>query len=204
MAAAMLPPPATTAPTRPGRPRSERARRAILDAALELMLEHGPGATSMESIARRAGASKATIYRWWPSKELLAVEALLAEWDQDGEPEPDTGSLAGDLRALLLPWVARLQTRPYARVIAGLLAQAQSDEKLARQYRASFVEHRRERARAALTRAMERGEVALDVDVEAALDMLYGPIYHRLLQGHVPLQETFAEQVLAGVMAVVA
>lgn len=195
---------ASVAPARPGRPRSERSRQAILAAALELLLERGLDATSVEAIARRAGASKATIYRWWPSKELLAVDALLVEWREGADPAPDTGSLAGDLRALLLPWASRLGTRPYARVIAGLLARAQSDEEFARQYRKSFVERRRERARAALTRAMERGEIAPDTDVEAALDMLYGPVYHRLLQGHAPLGEEFAERVLTWLLAALA
>ncbi|HYM80736.1 MAG TPA: helix-turn-helix domain-containing protein, partial [Candidatus Limnocylindria bacterium] len=68
---------ATTGTPRRGRPRSEKARHAILDAAAELLLRRGLGAVSMDAVAERAGVSKATIYRWWPSKEMLALDALL-------------------------------------------------------------------------------------------------------------------------------
>lgn len=196
--------PVRAKPSRPGRPRSESSRQAILRAAGELLLERGLAGTSMEAIAERAGAGKATIYRWWPSKELLAVEALRADWEGGADPGPDTGSLAGDLRALTLPWVQRLTRRPYARLIAGLLASAQSDERFGAAYRSSFVERRRERARAAFARAIEREEIPRETDVEAALDLLYGPIYHRLLHGHAELSGAFAEQVVKAVLAAVA
>ncbi len=189
-----------SAPSRPGRPRSEHSRQAILDAAAELLLARGLAGTSIESIARLAGTSKTTIYRWWPSKELLAVEVLLREWELGPAGDPHTGSLSGDLRALILPWVQRLGMRPYGRLIAGLVARAQGDDAFAEQYRRLFVERRREQARAALGRAVERGEVTSGVDVEAALDLLYGPIYHRLLHRHAQLDEAFAEQVVAAVV----
>src|SRR3982074_3148364 len=107
---------------RRGRPRSERSRKAILEAAFTLLLEHGLNAVSMDAVAERAGASKATIYRWWPSKALLALDALFRQMEP-GRPEAyDTGSLAGDLRALIVPWVQQLASRPYGRVIAALLS----------------------------------------------------------------------------------
>jgi AcrR family transcriptional regulator len=189
-----------SAPSRPGRPRSEHSRRAILNAAAELLLAGGLAGTSIESIARLAGTSKATIYRWWTSKELLAVEVLLREWELGPAADPHTGSLSGDLRTLILPWVQRLGMRPYGHLIAGLVARAQGDDVFADQYRRLFVERRREQARAALGRAVKRGEAAPDVDVEAALDLLYGPIYHRLLHRHAQLDEAFAEQVVAAVV----
>jgi AcrR family transcriptional regulator len=96
---------------RRGRPRSERAQQAVLSAATDLLLERGLGAVSMDAIAERAGVSKATIYRWWPTKETLALDALYQEWT-DSDPEPaDTGSLRGDLLALLIPWVSRVGDR---------------------------------------------------------------------------------------------
>lgn len=193
-----------TSSGRPGRPRSEHSRQAILNAAAELLLAGGLAGTSIESIAGLAGTSKATIYRWWPSKELLGVEVLLREWELGPASDPDTGSLSGDLRALILPWVQRLSTRPYGRLIAGLVAGAQGDDAFAEQYRRLFVERRREQARAALGRAIERGEAAPGIDVEVALDLLYGPIYHRLLHGHAPLDEAFAEQVVGAVSHLVA
>src|SRR6185312_12819641 len=88
---------------RPGRPRSERARKAILEAAADLLLDEGTAHVSMDVVAERAGVSKATIYRWWPSKERLALDALL-EWAGTGRSPRDTGSLRGDLLALIRPW----------------------------------------------------------------------------------------------------
>ena len=87
-----------------GRPRSEKAHKAILDAAAELLLARGLSAVSMDAVAERAGVSKATIYRWWPTKETLALDALYTEWAA-ARPHPrDTGSLRGDLLSLLRPW----------------------------------------------------------------------------------------------------
>jgi len=87
--------PAAIAAPRRGRPRSEKARQAILHAAAELLLNHGLGAVSMDTVAERAGVSKATIYRWWPTKETLALDALYHEWDTAQPSLPDTGSLRG-------------------------------------------------------------------------------------------------------------
>ena len=84
-----------------GRPRSETARTAILDAAAELLLTHGLPAVSMDAVAQRAGVSKATIYRWWPTKETLALDALYTEWAAARPAPRDTGSLRGDLLSLL-------------------------------------------------------------------------------------------------------
>ena len=134
-------------------------RKAILGAAAELLLEHGLNAISMDAVARRAGASKATIYRWWPSKELLALDALFGEWEPGPPERHDTGSLAGDLLALIRPWVRQLARKPYGQVIAALIAKAQGDPEFAEEYRARFVEPRRDPARAIFARAIERGEI---------------------------------------------
>jgi AcrR family transcriptional regulator len=179
------------AETRRGRPRSERARRAILAAAADLLLEDGAARLSMGAIAERAGVSKATIYRWWPSKEMLALEALL-DWTAVDGPDPDTGTLRGDLMAHLLPWVREIGTRPFGRVIAALVAEAQADERFAAAYRTHFIEQRRAPMRAAFERAIARGEVSSALDVEAAIDLIYGPVYHRVLHAHAPLTEGFA------------
>src|SRR3954447_24587005 len=95
----------TPGPPRRGRPRSEKAREAILGAAAELLLARGLGAVSMDAVAERAGVSKATIYRWWPTKEMLALDALYHEWAAVRPRARETGSLRGDLLSLLRPWV---------------------------------------------------------------------------------------------------
>jgi AcrR family transcriptional regulator len=180
---------------RPGRPRSERARRAILQAAADLLLDEGSAQVSMEAVAERAGVSKATIYRWWPSKERLALDALL-EWAGTGRAPRDTGSLRGDLLALVRPWVREIRRRPFGRVTAALVTAAQSDPAFAEDYRRHFVEQRRAPMRAAFERAIARGEAPADLDIEVALDLIYGPIYHRLLHGHAALTERFAVKVI--------
>jgi len=189
---------------RRGRPRSETSRAAILAAARELIAKHDLSSISMDAVAVRAGASKATIYRWWPSKELLALDALFSEW-APGRPDPrDTGSLAGDLLALMRPWARQLAAKPYGRVLAALITKAQSDGEFAEEYRARFVQPRREQARAIFARAIDRGEIPADTDIEVAVDLLYGPFYHRILHGHAKLTDRFTRAIVAYVAAAVA
>ncbi len=192
-------------PVRRGRPRSEKARTAILAAAEDLLLNGGLEAVSMDAIAERASVSKATIYRWWPAKETLAVDALYADWSGSYTATPDTGSLREDLLALLVPWVERVTSRPYARVIGALLTKARSDEKFAEEYERRLVQPRRALARPIFAHAVERGEISSEIDPEVALDLLYGSLYFRLLQAHLPLDEAFVvaivETTLSGLLA---
>jgi AcrR family transcriptional regulator len=190
-------------PRRPGRPRSEKSQRAILAAAAELLHERPLSEISMDAVAERAAASKATIYRWWPSKELLALDAMFSEWATPLPADIDKGALRDDLRALILPWVRRLRSAPFGRVVAALTVELHSDPAFLEAYRTRFLEPRRAPGRAAFERAAERGEIAADTDVDLALDMLYGPIYHRLLNLHAPLDEGFADAVVDGVLAAV-
>jgi len=179
-----------------GRPRSQKAHKAVLEAAAELLLAHGLAAVSMDAVAERAGVSKATIYRWWPTKETLALDALYTEW-ATARPYPrDTGTLRGDLRALLRPWAKLASGRAYGRVLAALLTEAQTDPVFAAEYRHRVVEPRRDQARAVLQRAIARGQIPADLDIETALDLLYGPLYHRLLHGHAPLDDRFVQHVI--------
>ena len=187
-----------------GRPRSAKSQTAILATAIEILLEQGLTSMSMDDVAKRAGVSKATIYRWWASKELLALDALATEW---ALPTPgsglDTGSLRGDLLARLHPWLRQLNQKPYERIIAGLLAQTQTDPQFAKLYRERFVAPRRDETRVLLVRAIDRGEIAADTNLEVTLDLLYGPIYHRLLHRHAPLNDRFATQVIDAVIAAI-
>ncbi len=186
---------------RPGRPRSEKSRKAILRAASELLLERGLDSISMDAVAERAGAGKATIYRWWPSKERLALDALFSDWTPGRAEGSDTGSLESDLLAVLRPWVRQLTTKPYAGVIAAFISRAQSDPEFAEEYSVRFVQPRREQARVIFARALERNEIRPGTDLEAALDLLYGPFYHRLLHRHAPLTDRFARTIVGYVIA---
>ncbi len=185
----------TQAPPR-GRPRSEKAHKAILAAAAELLLARGLAAVSMDAVAERAGVSKATIYRWWPTKETLALDALYTEW-ANIQPDPrDTGSLRGDLLALLRPWARLVRSRPYARVIAALLTEVHTDPEFAAEYHRRLVEPRRDQTRAVFRRAIERGEIPASTNIEVAVDLVYGPLWHRLLHGHAPLTDRFTQDVV--------
>ena len=144
----------------------------------------------------RSGVSKATIYRWWPTKETLALDALYTEWATAVPAPRDTGSLRGDLLSLLRPWARLAGSRPSGRVVAALLTEAQTDPVFAAEYRERFVEPRRQQAREIFRRAIERGEIPPDTKVEVALDLLYGPMYHRLLHGHAPLNDRFVREVI--------
>jgi rhodanese-related sulfurtransferase len=181
---------------RRGRPRSERAHRAILEAAGELLLQSGLDSVGMDAIAMRAGVSKATIYRWWPTKESLALDAIYHEWTAAHPESAGSGSLRVDLYSLLRPWVRLLNDRPYGRVVAAILAKVQTDARFAEEYRTRFIGRRRQRAREIMQRAIESGEIGAGTNVELALDLLYGPVYHRLLHGHAPLDEPFVRGVV--------
>jgi AcrR family transcriptional regulator len=150
----------------------------------------------MDAIAERAGVSKATIYRWWATKQTLALDALYHEWETTRRSPRDTGSLRGDLLGLLRPWARLIRSRPYAGVIAALIAEARTDPAFADEYLARLVTPRRDHARTIFTRAIERNEIEGDIDINVALDLLYGALYLRLLQGHAPLNDRFVQQVI--------
>ena len=170
-----------------------KAHAAILKAAAWLLLEYGLDAVSMDAVAARAGGSKATIYRWMPTKETLALDALYTEWTAAAPVPKDTNSLRGDLIELMAPWARLVTAQPYARVIAALLAKARADPAFAAEYTRRVIEPRRDQAREMFQRAIERGEIRAGIDLEAALDLIYGPLYLRLLQGHAPLDDAFVQ-----------
>jgi AcrR family transcriptional regulator len=178
-----------------GRPRSPEADRAILVATVELLAERGLGAMSIEEIAARAGVGKATIYRRWPSKGLLALDAFVASFAAQ-QPLPDTGTLRGDLTAALRAWVRAVTVTPMGSVLAGLIGEAQHDPSLRAAWRDRVLEPLRRRHRIMLDRAVARGEISASVDQEMVLDLFFGAAEHRLLLGHLPLDDTFVQDVV--------
>lgn len=174
-----------------GRPRDEVARKRILDAALELVEAQGFGATTTDAIAERAGASKATIYRWWPNKAAVLMEALREAVAQES-PFPDTGSLREDIRIQLRNFV-KLLTGRRGRIFKAFVAAAQNDPEVAETFRAVWIAPRRAIAKAALERHRGR-EMRVDVDVDLLMDAIYGPLYFRLLAGHRALTEKFTDE----------
>jgi AcrR family transcriptional regulator len=175
-----------------GRPRDEEARQRILDAALEVLEEVGFAQVTTEAIAERAGASKATIYRWWPNKAAVLIEAF-REAVSPELPFPDTGCARKDIQLQLRSFVNMLTGRR-GRIFAAFLGATQNDAEVAAAFRASWLTPRRTEAKSALARKIERGELRRGLDLDVILDLLYGPIYYRVLTGHGPLTTEYADQ----------
>jgi AcrR family transcriptional regulator len=182
--------------------RNETARQAILAAALEVCRDMGYAATSIEAIARRAEVGKQTIYRWWPSKGLLLLDALQT---RAGETTtfPDTGDIVADMAGQIHA-VGRLFSHPeLAPVVRAILAGRQSDPAVAERFLGELLEPRRTSAEHRLTLAVERGELPPEPGPAHLIELLYAPLYYRLLVTHEPLDATYVEAHLAAVFAVV-
>ncbi|MEU8030164.1 TetR/AcrR family transcriptional regulator [Streptomyces sp. NPDC049099] len=174
-----------------GRRRNEAARRAILDAALELLADADGAPVSVETIARAAGVGKQTLYRWWPSKGAVLLEALTDRAAQE-VPAPDTGSLRADLRELAVATFEASQRPPSAPALRTLVREAARDVHLAELMRV-FTQSRRAAVRAVLERGRERGELPADRDLDLLVDQFYGFFWYRFLLGHAPLDRAAAE-----------
>jgi AcrR family transcriptional regulator len=186
-----VPPPPN--PTR----RSERSHRAILTAAAELVHEVGYRRLTIEAIAARAGVGKQTIYRWWPSKGAVVLDSLLAERGEDPDDLalPDTGDVAADLRLVVRAIVAELADPTLSGTTRGLMIEMQEDAELAD----SVLEHLLGPQLAAiadrLRAAQHAGQLRADLDLDVAVEMLVGPLYHRWLLRTHPLTEAYADTV---------
>lgn len=176
-----------------GRPRSEVSRQRILEAALETLEISGFTCSTTDSIAERAGASKATIYRWWPTKASLLAEALREAVAQE-VPFPETGDLATDIERQLQNFIGLLKGR-LGRAFKAFVGAAQSDPEVAAAFLEDWVKPRRKEARNVLERYQKKGQIAPDVDLDLVLDLLYGPLYFRLLSGYGALTPEYAKQI---------
>ena len=177
-----------------GRPRDPAARTRILAAAGKLLDEGGLGAVTMEAIAARAGVGKPTIYREWPNAHAVAMSAFL-ERDRTVPPSRKSRSALAALRSRLRELAETLATRA-GRSTAMMIAAAQSDSELAKVFRTHFVVKSREEGRALLARAAAEGDIRHNIDIEAALDLIYAPFYFRLLIGHAPLTSRDTDAIL--------
>lgn len=176
------------------RKRDEDARRRILAATRHLLHEHGPLQVGIDDIAREADVGKQTIYRWWRSKTAVVLDAL----GEITEPElrfPDTGSTEEDLRREMRQ-VTRVLSSDVGPLVREIVAAAQGDAQVAEDLRTRVFAHRRRLAADTLRRGMARGEVRDDLDLEAAIDALYAPLWLRLIMGHQPLSPKAADAVV--------
>lgn len=178
----------------PGRRRSDQSHRAILQATKEVLEQVGYRAMTIEAIAARAGVGKKTIYRWWPSKAAVVLEALTSQAEAQA-PFSDTGSLEGDLLAYFDLSFSGLQGKS-ATVLSGLAAEAQLDPDFAREFQRTFIVPRRQELVALLQRGLQRGELASDTNLEVLADLIYGAKWYRFLLYPAPLDEAFAREIV--------
>jgi AcrR family transcriptional regulator len=182
-----------------GRPRSAECDRAILDAALSEYAARGLDGMSVDAVAVRAGVSKATIYRRYPSKvELVAGAATMA--CEESAAHADTGSLRGDLRVMLETLRQNLEDPLVGAAKRKLLFDASYNDELAQMHK-DLVRRRRERTIAMLQRAIERGELQPDLDLEFACDALGAPIFYRDLVMHERVGDDYIEKIVDSFVA---
>jgi AcrR family transcriptional regulator len=185
--------PQAAAKRSPGRPRSEQARRAILRSTLRLLKHTGFSDLTIEAIAADAEVSKATVYRWWPNKGALVVDAFASSADRKLR-FPDTGSVQRDV-SMQMQQVVSIFRSPRGKIVAALLGAGQSDPELLETFRARFLRPRRQEAYRTLRRGIERGELPRDLDLDLTLDILYGAIYMRFLIRHDDLSARYVDNV---------
>jgi AcrR family transcriptional regulator len=175
-----------------GRRPADEVRAEILAAAGALLFDEGMASFTIDKVAARSGASKMTIYKWWPSKGALALDGYFHRV----EPQlqfPDSGDVETDLRAQLHAFLAVIEDSPAGSVIAELIGQAQSDPDLKAAFLQRYSGPRRALAVDTMETAKERGQLRPDLDPEAVVDQLWGACYHRLLIPDQPLTEQFVD-----------
>lgn len=182
-----------------GRPRSMKAQEAILDAARDLLDEAGPARLTIEAVAARARVGKPTIYRYWANARELAMAALMARAPNSVDVAESQSALA-DLRTHVRGLIARFATTR-GRQTALMLATAERDSEMFKAFRNQVIMTGREQGRAILERAQANGEVDPSMHLQTALDLVYGPIFFRLLTGHAPLTQDFADEVVKTLVA---
>ncbi|HLZ43847.1 MAG TPA: TetR/AcrR family transcriptional regulator [Candidatus Sulfotelmatobacter sp.] len=182
----------------PGRPRSEQARVAILRSTLKILGKNGFSDFTIEDVADRAAVGKATVYRWWPNKGALIADAFASSTSQKLH-FPDSGSLYTDLSRQMRQLVKVFRS-PMGRIVAAILAAGQSDKTLLGDFRERFLWPRRREAYLTLQRAIRRGELPENTDLDLLLDSLYGPIYMRFLIQHDRLTPLFVDRLCALVL----
>lgn len=182
----------TESPRFRGRQRSESVRRAVLQAAYTLLQESDFNSVTIEGIASRAGTTKTTIYRWWPSKAAVIIDAFL-ETTRSRTLFPSTGSVVEDFKQQIGSQVQAFAGET-GHSVASILAAGQMDQETIAAYRTRYLAVRRAEAKALIEQGIEQGIFAADVNSEVAIDLLYGSIYLRLLVGHASLNAEFADQ----------
>ncbi len=176
-----------------GRTRDEDAERRVLEAAFDLVGSRPPGEVGINDIAAAANVAKQTIYRWWPSRTAVILDALVVG-TMRATPFRETDDIRADFEAHLRT-VIKLFNSPTGRIVREMLAEAHTDPTIADEFRQRFWQPRRDLSQARLRRGIELGQIRDDLDHEIVLDAIYGPLWTRLMIGHLPLRATDAARV---------
>ncbi|MCP1306050.1 TetR/AcrR family transcriptional regulator [Paenibacillus tyrfis] len=177
-----------------GRPRNVETQNSILSASYELLLEHGFAAVTVDKIADRAKVSKATIYKWWPNKAAVVMDGFLFAATAR-LPVPDTGSTLNDI-LIHATNVTRFLTSREGTIITELLGEGQFDPGLAEAYRTRYFQPRRLEASQLLEKGIQRGELKKNLDIGLCIDLIYGPIFYRLLVTGETLDDAYVQQLV--------
>ncbi|WP_445492548.1 TetR/AcrR family transcriptional regulator [Niallia sp. 03133] len=177
-----------------GRPRSEKTKTDILTASYDLLIENGFKAITVEKIAEKAGVSKATIYKWWPNKAAVVIDSFLNA-TSDKLPIPNTGSTIEDMFIQVNNFVQFLISKK-GNVIAEIIAEGQFDSKLADIYRQAYFKPRRSISKQILERGISRGDLRKDLNIELTIDLIWGPVFYRLLITGEVLDEIFVRNLI--------
>ncbi|WP_052523861.1 TetR/AcrR family transcriptional regulator [Mycobacteroides abscessus] len=170
-------------------------REEVLRAAGELLFTEGMGGFTIDKVAALSGASKMTIYKWWPSKGALALDGYFRKVEPDLN-FPDSGEIERDLRIQMRAFLGIIRDTAAGAIVGELIGQAQVDPELKAAFLQRYSGPRRTLAVAALRRAQERGQLRANVDPEVMVDQLWGACYHRLLVPDQPLTEGFVDALL--------
>jgi AcrR family transcriptional regulator len=187
----------TTAEPRQPVTRGAGARQRVLRAAVQVLDEAGLPGFTMEAVARRAGASKATLYRRWTTVGALLVDAMDATFQPF--PVPDTGRVDSDVAQLLTAFVTLLEHTPFPRLLAAFIDAAERDPAL-RTLHADLTRRRREPLLVVLARARDRGQLPADLDPEMITDLLTGPFFYRRFIAHRPIPPGLVNDVITHVL----
>ncbi|MEK4450690.1 MULTISPECIES: TetR/AcrR family transcriptional regulator [Paenibacillus] len=177
-----------------GRPRNVETEKSILTASYDLLLENGFGAVTVEKIADRAKVSKATIYKWWPNKAAVVMDGFLSS-AADRLPVPDTGSVFDDI-LMHATNLSRFLISREGKIITEIIGEGQMDSGLAEAYRTRYFQPRRLEARLLMERGVQRGELKDNLDIEVVTDLIYGPIFYRLLVTGQPIDDAYVQQLV--------
>ena len=167
----------------------------MLHAADDLLVERGFGGVTVEGIAARAGVAKQTIYRWWPSKVDILLDTLIEDADHQLAIR-DSGSAVESTRRYLRALARFLTKDPAGKVLLALIGEAQHDPEMARTFHERYLDPQRRSEREMLRRGVKSGELSHDLDIDAALDALCGPILYRALTG-ASIPRTFIDRLIA-------